>query len=303
MKQFFTFLIISILWSTLSVAKDFKIGQKVENELRFSKKVSFPLEPGVWEIIDRDFWFFGIIKLESITLALIENNEVVALTEFLEGNLSGGYQSDLNMAIVEIFYKDKYDGCYERPEYTLVKKFTKGNSHNCLVIKHIDPIKELYSPDDPDLYVYRKKIRNYVKENNLKLPKNMLVSDHMYFSRLVSNYLYGAIYVDSPQRLGAPENNFNTEETSEYHPLNISKYPKYKEYMDKFIEISSSRHMEFEKIVNAKKRHKLKFASNNSSTVQNDKILYQLKTLNDLYKSGILTDEEFKKTKDKLLNQ
>ena len=68
MKQFFTFLIILILWSTLSVAKDFRIGQKVENELRFSKKVSFPLEPGVWEIIDRDFWFFFIIKLESITL-------------------------------------------------------------------------------------------------------------------------------------------------------------------------------------------------------------------------------------------
>jgi hypothetical protein len=67
--------------------------------------------------------------------------------------LSGGYQSDLNMAIVEIFYKDKYDGCYERPEYTLVKTFTKGNSHNCLVVQHIDPIKELYSPDDPDLYI------------------------------------------------------------------------------------------------------------------------------------------------------
>ena len=55
MRQFFTFLIITLLWSALSVAKDFKIGQKVENELRFSKKVSFPLEPGVWEIIDRDF--------------------------------------------------------------------------------------------------------------------------------------------------------------------------------------------------------------------------------------------------------
>ena len=27
----------------------------------------------------------------------------------------------------------------------------------------------------------------------------------------MSNYLYGAIYIDSPQILGAPENNYNTE--------------------------------------------------------------------------------------------
>jgi hypothetical protein len=184
MKKMLTYLIITLLWSTLSVAKNFKIGQKIENELRFSKKVSFPLESGIWEIVDRNFWFFGPISLESITLVLIENNEVVAFREFLEGNLSGGYQSDLNMAIVEIFYKDKYDGCYDRPEYTLVKKFTKGNSHNCLVVKHIDPIKELYSPDDPDLYLFRKEIREHIKDNNYKLPKNMLQSSHLYFSRL-----------------------------------------------------------------------------------------------------------------------
>ena len=301
MKKLIIFLIFTVLWNTISLAKNFKIGQKIENELRFSKKVSFQLEPGVWEIIDRDFWFFGIIKLESITLALIENNEVVAIREFLEGNLSGGYQSDLNMAIVEIFYKDKYDGCYERPEYTLVKTFTKGNSHNCLVVQHIDPIKELYSPDDPDLYISRKEIRNYVKENNLKLPKNMLQSSHLYFSRVVSNYLYGALYVDNPQRLGAPENNFNTEETSEYHPLNISKYPKYKKYMDKFIEISSSRHMDFEKIVNAKKKHKLKFANINSYKVQSNGVLDQLKKLKSLYEEGVLTEEEFNKAKKKIL--
>jgi len=301
-KQFFTFLIITLLWSTLSVAKNFKIGQKVENELKFSKKISFPLEPGVWEIIDRDFWFFGSINIESITLAFIENNEVVAFREFSVGNLSGGYQSDLNMAVVELFYKNKYDGCYERPEYTLVKTFTKGNTHNCLVIQHIDPIKELYLPDDPDLYLYRKEIRNYVKDNSLKLPKTMLRSNHMYFSRLVSNYLYGALYVDDPKRLGAPENNFSTEETSEYHPLNIRKHPEYKKYMDKFIEISSLRHMDFERIVNAKKKQKIKFTNINSSTSQYDKILDQLKKLNTLYKEGILTEEEFNKAKKKIVD-
>ena len=69
--------------------------------------------------------------------------------------------------------------------------------------------------------------------------------------------------------------------------------------MDKFIEISSLRHMDFERIVKAKKKHKLKFANINSSTSQDDKILDQLNKLNTLYKEGILTKEEFDKAKRK----
>ena len=302
MKKILGIVVLGLLLCSNVYADNFKTGQKIENELRFSKKVSFPLKPGEWEIIDRDIWFFGTIKIRVITLAQIENNELVAIREFQEGNLSGGYQSDLNMAIVEYLYKDKYDGCYERPEYTLLKKFTKGNSHNCLIIKHIDPSKELYTPDNPVSYVERSNIRRYVEDNNLKLPNNMLQTTHAYFSRMVSNYLYTAVYIDSPQRLGAPENNFKSEETSEYHPSNINKYPEYKKYMDKFIEISSLRHMEFEKIVNAKKRHKLNFININSDEVKDDKILDQLEKLNTLYKDGVLTKEEFENTKKKILN-
>ncbi len=301
MKKLIIFLIFTVLWNTISLAKNFKIGQKIENEFRFSKKVSFQLEPGVWEIIDRDIWFFGIIKLESVTLALIENNELIALREFGVSNMSAGYQSDIDMAIVEIFYKNKYDGCYERPEYTLVKTFTKGNSHNCLVINHIDPIEILFSPDDPDLYVYRNEIRRYVKENNIKLPKIMLQSHHMYFSRLVSNYWYSALYIDNPQSLDGPENNSKGQETSEYHPNNIDNHTEHKKIMSKFIEISSLRHMNFETIVNAKKRHKLKFANINSYKVQSNEVLNQLEQLKSLYKEGVLTEEEFNKAKKKIL--
>ena len=64
------FLIILI---TNCYADNFKIGQKIENEFRFSKKVSFPLEPGVWEVINREFWFFGAVKVRLIGLVLIEN--------------------------------------------------------------------------------------------------------------------------------------------------------------------------------------------------------------------------------------
>ena len=77
------------------------MGQKIENEFKFSKKVSFPLEPGVWEVINREVWFFGAVKVRLIGLILVENNEFVAFREFQELKLSGGYQADLNKAINE----------------------------------------------------------------------------------------------------------------------------------------------------------------------------------------------------------
>jgi hypothetical protein len=301
-KILITFIFIVGLCSN-SFSDNFKIGQKIENELRFSKKISFPLKSGVWEIIDRDVWFLGSINIRLITLALIKNDKLLSVYEFQVGDLSGGYQSDIDLAIHEWLYGDKYDGCYKRSEYTLLKKFTKGSSHNCLVVRHINPTKEIYTPDDSTTYVERRRIRKYLENNNIILPNNMLVSNHVYMSRLVSNNLYSVTYMDNPQILSAPKNNFKSEETSEYHPSNINKYPEYKKYMDKFIEISSSRHIEFEKIVNAKKRHKLKFINIDSNTVKDDKILDQLDKLNTLYKDGVLTKEEFAKAKKKILNK
>ena len=89
--------------------------------------------------------------------------------------------------------------------------------------------------------------------------------------------------------------------TIEYHPNNIDNHTEHKKIMSKFIEISSLRHMNFETIVNAKKRHKLKFANINSYKVQSNEVLNQLEQLKSLYKEGVLTEEEFNKAKKKIL--
>ena len=302
MKKIF-FIIIFLLVSTKNnYADNFKMGQKVENEFRFSKKISFPLEPGVWEVINRDVWFFGDIKIRLIGLVLIKNNQLVAFREFQEGNLSGGYQADLDIAVLEFFYKDKYDGCYKRPEYTLLKKVRVGNTHNCLIVRHYDLNRELYTPDDPDAYTYRKNYRYFLEDNNLEIPNNLFYSYHAYFSRTVNNNLYSVIYLDTPQNLGAPENKFKSEETSEYHPSNIDKYPEFKKYMNKFIKISSQRHIDFEDTIKAKNKHKLKFTNIDLNKNKDDKVLDQLDKLNTLYKDGVLTKEEFEKAKKKILN-
>jgi hypothetical protein len=76
--------------------------------------------------------------------------------------------------------------------------------------------------------------------------------------------------------------------------------------MNRWISNSSKFHKEFEKMTKTKNRHKLsldKYILDIKTEVKSeDLILNQLNKLNDLFKSGALTKEEFKKAKKKILN-
>ena len=77
--------------------------------------------------------------------------------------------------------------------------------------------------------------------------------------------------------------------------------------MKKWISISAQRHLDFENLISAKEHHKLDLNNfspikNTISQNQNNELLNQLKNLNDLFKNGVLTKEEFEKAKKKLLN-
>ena len=77
--------------------------------------------------------------------------------------------------------------------------------------------------------------------------------------------------------------------------------------MKKWTSISSQRHIDFENSIKALKRHRLNLndlspKEINTNKDQSNDVVEQLKKLNDLFKSGILTKEEFDKAKKKLLN-
>ena len=315
MKKILRIIVLSLLWFNTSFADYFKIGQEIENEFRFSKKISFPLEPGTWTVIRKSGWFYGNIKVRLIGIALMDNDKIVSFREFQEGSLGGSFQSELNTAVYEYFYLDKYDGCYQRTEYTLVKKYSKGTSTNCLVVNHMDMKKQIYTPDDPRTSVNSISYRKFIKENNIKLPDIMLQSWHAYFSRTVSNKLYTTSYMENPLYFNGPQHKFSTEDSSEFHPSNINNHPKFKKYMDNFIKISAERHIEFEKIVSAKSHHELDFSDigiekknksknkiKKKKTSKNQDIIKQLNDLKKLFDDGILTKEEFSKAKNKILN-
>ncbi len=76
--------------------------------------------------------------------------------------------------------------------------------------------------------------------------------------------------------------------------------------MEKWISISAKRHKEIEIISNSKSHHKLqldKYIFADSLELQSDELVDQIKKLNELYKSGVLSKEEFEKAKSKILNQ
>ena len=77
--------------------------------------------------------------------------------------------------------------------------------------------------------------------------------------------------------------------------------------MNKWTSIAAKSHLKFEKAVKAKERHLLNLGELVSSDAslssnQSEDTVEQLKKLNDLYKSGVLSKDEFEKAKKKILN-
>ena len=303
---FFIYLINLSYFSNVS-AKMYKIGDTFENEIKFSKKFVLPLSEGKWEVVDR-YAFHYYFSFKGNAIARLENNELMELIWVEKANLSGESMGFIDQAVNEIIFKDKYDGCYERPEYYLVKVFSKGGTHNCLVVRHYDTKKELFTPDDPQSTIGQ--IKKWLIEDSIIIPPIAFDSFHSYFSRLNRGEWYVIQYMANPKIFNSPKINYLTEDSSEFHKANIDRFPEHKLAMERFISISAKRHRNLENLFNAKEHHLLnlnKYILDNDIEDSSNKdvknnMIESLEKLNELYKSGVITKEEFKKAKDKILN-
>ena len=299
--------LISLNYFSNASAKMYKTGTTLEKEIKFSKKFVLPLSEGEWSAVDR-YAFFDYFPFKGNAIARLENNELMELIWVERASLSGELMGIIDSIVNEFTFKNKYDGCYERPEYYLVEFYRKGGTHNCLVIRHIESNKEIFTPDDPE--ESNAQLKKYLKENSIIIPPVMLGSRHSYFSRLAQGELYLTRYFANPKIFNSPKLNYFTEESSEFHKANIARYPEHKITMDKWISLSAKRHRHIEKLLNAKEHHLLnldKYILNNDiEDVKNEddknNMIESLEKLNELYKSGVITKEEFKKAKDKILN-
>ena len=238
-------------------AKTYRIGTTLEKNIKFSKSLILPLSDGKWEVVDRFVDSYAFIHGKETWIVRLENKEIMEMILVAKLILSGTNMGEIDSAVNEIIFKDKYDGCYDRPEYYVFEHYSKGTSFNCLTIRHIDTQRELYNPDDPDTRITTS-IRKYLRDNpSVKFPPIMLRSMHSYYSRLVGGNWYEVSYSADPKNFNSPQITKFSEETSEFHKYNISNYPKHKKTMDLWVSISANRHQEFERMSRSKKRHLL----------------------------------------------
>ena len=286
-------------------AKRYKVNDVIENQFVMNKKFQLNLPEGKWTVVrSHGNNYYGLAS-KIYLLVRLENNLAVEYIEIAELKTAGVFESLVNQAIYEALFKNKYDGCYERPEYFVVKVYKKGSTHNCLVIDHSDVHKDFFTPDDRE--ASNAGVKKWIRDNNIQLPRVGLSSFHAYFSRLAAGKWYLLSYGIDPKILNGPKNNFISEETSEYHKNNISNYPDHQKIMKKWVSISAQRHIEFENSIKVIERHKLDLSDFLVSQIESNKnipidIVEQINQLNELYKSGALTKDEFHIAKKKLLN-
>jgi hypothetical protein len=298
-------IILMLFFSAEVNAKRYKVNDVIENQFVMNKKFQLNLPEGKWTVVQsRGNNYYGLAS-KIYLLVRLENNLAVEYIEIAEMKTAGVFESLVNQAIYEALFKNKYDGCYERPEYFVVKVYKKGSTHNCLVIDHSDVHKDFFTPDDGE--ASDAGVKKWIRDNNIQLPRVGLSSFHAYFSRLAAGKWYLLSYGIDPKILNGPKNNFISEETSEYHKNNISNYPDHQKTMQKWVLISAQRHIEFENLIKVMERHKLDLSNLSPSKSQlsknsSNEIIDQINKLNDLYKNGILTKDEFEKAKKKILN-
>ena len=286
----------------------FKKGMILEGEVFWTQKIKVNLPAGQWQVIDKWNWQVNAVNGRGVSLVKLNGNVLDEVIEFEEVNVNGKWISYVVQWLQEVFFKNEHDGCYQRPEYYLIKVKKSGGFFNCLKVRHYDTEKLLFSPDDKWRKTATAVIRKYLREENIEVPKILIGRSHGFFAPSVKDSYYGIFYVFNPETQGGPKSKFLTEDTNEYHRSNISNYPKFKKYMDDFVNSAAYEHAKFEEMVRAKSQHLLdlsEFDINIEEPTKETKssdLVNELKKLNELYQEGALTKKEFEKAKRKLLD-
>jgi len=310
-KIFLIILFFSLTKDVL-LANDFNSlkGEKIFNKFEINKKMKLPI-PGEWEVIDKYSEYVGWgIKVEGITFAEIENNTPIKFFEIARATGLSKWQAYLTSIIEGATFNSKEGGCRKRQHYNYLKVYKRGNAHNCLIVTMLDVQRELNPSDyDPDR-VFNLGIRKWVEKNEINLPKIYLKYESSFFSMSLRDEWYVMLYAETPENFANYKPKFTSRDTTEFHPDKIVNFPEVKKIMEKWTKKSAQLHKDFEIFQNAKKSQKLDLSEYIASKEKkkkkkiefsSDNIAEELIKINELYKSGALTKEEFEKAKKRVL--
>ena len=159
-------MILLISFNSESYAKKYRLNQEIDGKFNLNKKFVLNLPQGKWIVVNaRQESYYGLFS-KLYSLVKLENNAAVEWIQIAEMYTAGIYEDIVNQAIYEAIFKNKHDGCYERPEYYVVEVYKKGSTHNCFRVGHVDVHKDFYSPDDPG--VSNAELTKWVRDNNIE---------------------------------------------------------------------------------------------------------------------------------------
>ena len=307
MMKFILYTLLSILiFSSVDAKKNnsFSKGESYKGEFKWGY-VDYKFPEGNWTFFHKaNSSLPGTnLKTRCIEFYQKENSTLKGLFDVCEIVTGGKWTPQIAKILSEMLKNGTHDNCTLRAEYFYAQLFTKGTTMNCFLIRHIDTFKELNYPDDPDTRV--KYLKIFFKKNNIEIPKTMILSKHVFFAPSIKDKGVEINYSINPEFFGAPKTLNGDENGSEYHRNNINNHVLKKNFINDWLSKQANYHQYFEKKLKAKKNYLLnldEFITFETSVGNNNLSIEQLKSLNKLYKSGILSKDDFEKAKKKILN-
>ena len=312
MNKLLAIIVLGLLLSGNVYPSDWntKLNESISGEFKSNSKMKLPLNEGEWTLIakEEDGNIAYSIGFQNLTFVQMENNSPVKVFEIGRVTGLGKFSAEIGGIIQASVFKPKRGGCKQRQHYSYLNFYKAGAAHNCMVVSIFDVDRELFPSDYNEDVIFSAGIRQWVKRENIKLPKLYLSRNTSFYSMPVRNQWWNIFYAETPEKFCNYKPKFTSRDTSEFHPSKIDNFPKVKTCMKNWIKKNANMQKNFEDFIGAKKHQRLDLSSispNKSKKkfkFKSNEMTEQLIQLNKLYKSGALTKDEFVKAKKKLLN-
>ena len=193
---------------------------------------------------------FGLLKAD-VFAEKTENNEIGSIITILTARIDKWGRQ------IKVFFEDYfYNQSSSLLNSTEDKNFViiDDKRFNTVSVQELNLEKYLNTPDEfPE---YKRAITNLKKKYNIKLPERVLRSDHIYLKGNGDIVWISHMY---NYKRKVKENSFDNN-ISKFHPNSIAQHPNFKNFMDKWINLSLSRHNEFQNKLKIKNKLELKYA-------------------------------------------
>ena len=200
------------------------IGKEYTGSITFRNK-TVPLPEGTWKVIGTELKdsFFRVVLLKNTSGKVMEDSIIIHV--------------ETNATIRDRGYVKTKD--FEKSDYHYSEIFNNndGEAQDAFFVKHTRMSMNTKRE-------HLKKAFNYLIENNYIVPTVLIEGRHRFTGKNIKRKYLLFSYYKNPEAEGfAPPSNSDWH-TSDWHPLHISKDQKKEAYIDNFIELSKTMHVQ-----------------------------------------------------------